>query len=195
MLSAHWQDVRYSKHILAVIFAVQMLLTACSNGFTFSTYPCRLLIDNSVHNDGTLASAMNAMSPGVFCQVVANESKKQFEFATNYGTQSVAKYNAIDERRTRALGMNNALIVGYGSLTGEFYAYDRECPNCFNPDAVPQRSRPLTLGSDGIATCQLCKRRYDMNSGGNCVSEGGTKGLVRYRASTTGPFGILSVSN
>lgn len=172
-----------------------LLLAACTTDPTFSNYPCRLTIDNSIHNDATLASAMNAMSPGMFCQITANEVKKQYEFSTNYGTSSVTKFNAIDERRTRALGMNNGVIVGFGNLTGEFYGYDRECPYCFNPDAVPVRSRPLTLDSNGFAICQVCHHRYDMNTGGNCVSEAGIKGMVRYHAPTSGPLGILSVNN
>lgn len=178
-----------------IIIVAHLLLVACTAESTFTNYPCRLTIDNSIHNDATLASAMNGFSPGVFCLVVANETKKQYEFSTNYGTSSASKFNAIDERRTRSLGMNNGVVVGFGTLTGEFYGYDRECPHCFNPDAVPVRSRPLSLGSDGIATCQVCHNRFDMNMGGNCVSEAGIKGMVRYRASTTGPLGILYVGN
>lgn len=171
------------------------VLTSCTTETTFTSYHCYLVIDNSVHQDATLASAMNAMSPGVFCLIANNEAKQQFAFSNNYGAHSVKTFTAIDLRRTRAVGMNNAVVVGFGTLTGEFYCYDRECPNCFNPDAIPVRSKPLTLGADGLATCPVCKRSYDMNNGGNCVSEGGVSGLTRYRANTTGPFGILTVGN
>lgn len=172
------------------------LMCACDAETTYTRYPCYLVIDNSVHQDATLASAMNIMSPGVFCTITNNEAKQQYSFVNNCGLSSVKAYNAIDKRRTRALGMNGALIVGFGTLTGEFYAYDRECPVCFSPDDVPVRSKPVTTSSDGIATCSVCKRRFDMNNGGNCVSEGGISGLRRYRASMpTGPFGVLSVGN
>lgn len=179
----------------AGIALVCAMLVGCDAENIFTKYPCYLVLDNSVHQDATLGSAMNAMSPGVFCQIVCNESKKQYEFHTNYGSRSITKFNGIDERRTRALGMNDALIVGFGALTGEFYAYDRECPNCFDPQAVPVRSKALTMSSQGLASCAVCKRQYDMNNGGNCVTEGGVKGLCRYRCGTTGPQGVLSVGN
>lgn len=169
--------------------------TSCDTETMFTKYPCYLVLDNSLHQDPTLASAMNAMSPGVFCTIYDNEAKQQYQFTNNYGTSTVSTFNGIDKRRTRALGMNNALIVGFGALTGEFYAYDRECPVCFDPQAVPVRSKPLTIGSDGQATCPVCKRRFDMNNGGNCTTEGGVSGLRRYRGGTTGPFGVLSVGN
>lgn len=183
------------RKIIAATSLCIALLSGCTTTPIFTVYPCYLVIDNSVHQDPTLSSAMNAMSPGVFCLITSDEAKKQFRFSNNYGTQSVKNYTAIDIKRTRALGMNNALIVGFGTLTGEFYAYDRECPGCFDPDMVPVRSKPLSLGSDGIATCKVCNRRFDMNNGGNCVSEGGIKGMWRYRCGTTGPFGILNVGN
>lgn len=170
-------------------------LLSCTDSYTFSSYPCYLVIDNSVHQDATLASAMNAMSPGVFCMVTADEAGKKFRFKNNLGLESAKTFNAIDQRRTRALGMNNGLIIGYGSLDNVLFAYDRECPNCFDPSAVPVRTKPLSLGQDGYATCQVCHRRYNMNSGGFCESEGGLKPLTRYHVSTTGPFGVLSIGN
>lgn len=30
-----------------------------------------------------------------------------------------------------------------------FYAYDAECPNCFDLNALPMRSYPLTVTGDG----------------------------------------------
>lgn len=174
---------------------LMLALTSCEAETTFTNYPCYLVIDNSIHQDATLASAMNAMSPSVFCMICNDETKQRFVFTNNYGASSVKNFTAMDVRRTRALGMNNALIVGFGTLTGEFYAYDRECPNCFEPQAVPVRSKPLSMGTDGLATCGVCKRRYDMNNGGNCVSEGGVRNMTRYRCGTRGPFGVLNVGN
>ena len=95
--------------------------------------------------------------------------------------------------------MNNGIIVGYGNLstgvTGAytFYAYDAQCPNCFDYNAIPVKSYPLTMNSAGIATCAKCKRQYNMNTGGNCVNDSG-KGLTTYRSSTTGALGYLVVN-
>jgi len=92
--------------------------------------------------------------------------------------------------------MNNGLIVGYGNLSDPpiFYAFDRECPNCYDDSRVPIRSFPLRMTSNGMAVCQTCQREYDMNNGGNIVKGDGGNKLTRYRASTTGPYGVLSVN-
>lgn len=175
--------------------AALALLTACSDGFTYSGYPCHVVIDNGVHQDATLATAMNAASPGVFCTVTADEPRHRYCFENNSGLSSVKTFTAVDMRLTRSLGQNNGIIVGFGSLTSVFYAYDRECPACFSPDALPVRSRPLTVSGTGVAQCPVCRRRWDLNTGGNCISDGHQAGVTRYHASTTGPFGTLSVGN
>lgn len=181
--------------LLPLLGGLEGGLTSCDTETTFTNYPCYLVIDNSIHQDATLASAMNSMSPGVFCMIHNDEAKQQFAFTSNYGASSVKNYTGIDLRRTRDVGMNNAIIVGFGTLTGEFYAYDRECPNCYDPQTIPVRSKPLSMRADGLAECPVCKRRYDMNNGGNCVSEGGVKNMTRYRCGTRGPYGVLNVGN
>lgn len=191
--------MKSNKSYLALKIILTILplwgLGGCSGDFTYSKYRCYLVIDNAMHQDATLASAMNCMAPGTFCQIVANETGKKYAFKNNLGVTSESTFTGIDQRLTRILGLNNALIVGFGSLTDEFYAYDRECPNCFDPDAVPVRSKPLTMDGNGNATCSVCKRQYSMNTGGNCISEGGVSGMTRYRCGTTGPFGQLTVGN
>lgn len=191
------------KVILYSLLSITCYLSSgCSSDFTFSKYPCYLVIDNSIHQDGTLASAMNPMSPGVFCTITADEGKRQYVFSNNFGLSSAKTFTAVDLRLTRDLGMNNALIVGYGTLTGQFMAFDRECPVCFSPDAIPVRSRPVTVDTDGIAHCATCHRRWNLNSGGNYAGEdeetkesvSGIPNLTRYRCSSTGAFGTLAVN-
>lgn len=179
----------------ARIMLLTLLLTAvsCNSDFTYSSYPCYLVIDNSIHQNSTLASAMNAVSSGVFCTIAVNEARKQYVFTNSLGQKSEANFTAVDLRLSRQVGMNDAVIVGFGSLTSQFYAFDRECPMCFSPDAIPVRSRPLAIDENGMATCSVCKRQYNMNTGGNCMSEGGGKGMTLYHASTTGPYGTLAV--
>ena len=173
---------------------MSIIIGSCTDNFTFSEYPCYLVIDNSIHQDPTLASAMSPTSPGVFCQISADEVKHQYQLTNNYGQSSVTAYTAVDLRLTRDVGMNNAIIVGYGTLTGLFYAYDRECPNCFSPNALPLKSYPISINTVGVGTCGKCGRKYDLNGGGFIIE--GDKGnkLTRYRCSTTGPYGILNVN-
>lgn len=182
--------------VLLVLFA-----TACgSDDYTYSSRRLGLFIDNSTHLDPTLATAMNAMSPGVFCKISYVAASRSYAFSSNQGQNSTSVFNAQDAQRGNAsrIGMNNGVIVGYGNLSStgngyEFFAYDAQCPNCFDYNAVPLRNYPLTMNTAGIATCANCKRQYNMNSGGNCINDSG-KGLTQYRASTTGALGQLVVN-
>lgn len=187
-----------------IALALPLLFTVACSGddYTYSSYHCNLVIDNATHNDVTLASAMNSMSPGVFCKITYNNSKKAYVFTNNQGQSSSTPLTASEiERlgRTSRVGLNNGLIVGYGNLSTSkeggyvFYAFDAECPNCFDFNAIPLRSYPLTMTTAGIAECANCKRQYNMNTGGNCINNTG-KGLTTYRAATSGAYGTLTVN-
>lgn len=186
-----------------IALALPLLFTVACSGddYTYSSYHCNLVIDNATHLDATLASAMNMMSPGVFCKITYNNSKKAYVFTNNQGQSSSTPLTASEiERlgRTSRVGLNNGLIVGYGSLSSTdsgytFYAFDAECPNCFDFNAIPLRSYPLSMTSDGIAKCAICKRQYNMNTGGNCTNNTG-KGLTTYRAASSGALGTLTVN-
>ena len=176
-----------------------LLLSACNdseNEYTIGA--CLVIIDNSVHQDPTLASAMNINAPGVFCTITKGleNGANKFFFSNNVGQHSSVALNALDSRRTLILGYNEGIIVGFGNLDypARFVAYDRECPNCFDPNRIPIRSYALTTTSNGMAVCNTCKRKYDMNNGGNLVEGDAGKKLTRYRAATTGPYGKLSVN-
>lgn len=187
---------RTLKYTTLTILAM-LAFCGCTGNFTYSSSPCYLVIDNSKHLDATLMTATTAASPGVFCLIRLNAAGNGFIFENNLGLSSTKQFNAIDQRVSHHLGMNNGLIVGFGTLTGEFYAYDRECPECFDPQSAVIHSRPVTMSSMGIATCNTCHSEYDMNNGGNCMnaSHSGQRGLTRYRCGTTGPTGVLNVGN
>jgi len=186
--------------ITKILLLCMVLLSAsCGNiENEFSTIPCYLIIDNNLHKDATLASAMTAASPGGFCYIRQDMhgGAKYFVFKNNQGTESRKTFNAIDLRRSFILGGNNGLIVGFGNMDTPpvFYAYDNQCPNCFDPNAIPIRNYPLSMSTDGIATCNTCKRKYNMNTGGNIIEGENGKKLTRYRAATGGPYGVLSVN-
>lgn len=187
-----------------IALTLPLLFTVACSGddYTYSSYHCNLVINNATHLDATLASAMNMMSPGVFCKITYNNSKKAYVFTNNQGQSTPAPLTAPEiERlgRTSRVGLNNGLIVGYGNLSTSkdggyvFYAFDAECPNCFDFNAIPLRSYPLTMTTAGIAECANCKRQYNMNTGGNCINNTG-KGLTTYRATTSGTNGTLTVN-
>lgn len=184
----------------AVVVLVLCAAACGSDDYTYSSFHCNLTIDNSVMQDATLASAMNGMAPGVFCKISYVTASRSYSFSNNQGMSSTKRLGDKDLQRRELgsmVGMNNGLIVGYGNLssTGNgyaFYAFDAQCPNCFDYNALPLRNYPLAMTSAGVATCANCKREYNMNSGGNCTNNGG-KGLTLYRANTTGELGTLAV--
>lgn len=194
------------KKLLAYLFPALMMLAlaACGDdGYTYSNFHCNLTIHNETHQDATLAGAMNVAAPGIFCTISSRTwgGATFFVFSNNQQTPSEKRFNAIDMQleSQKHLGRNNGIIVGFGSMpdmtTGAptFYAYDLMCPNCFNANALPLKSYPLAVNGQGIASCAKCKRQYDLNQGG--IISAGDKGemLKPYRASTTGPLGILHV--
>ncbi|MGP1472031.1 MAG: hypothetical protein ACTTJN_00545 [Prevotella intermedia] len=188
-----------SKGIMAL--SVVFALMACGENvdYEYSNYHCNLKINNSMHHNPTLASAMNAFSPGIFTIIkpLYKNGVDYFYFKNNQGLDSEQPFNAIDQEYKNHLhiGMNRGLIVGFGNLDtpAKFFAYDLQCPNCFDFNALPIRSYELTVNGTGIATCKTCRRSYNLNTGGNIVSGEKGKTMTRYRASTTGAYGMLSV--
>ncbi len=175
-----------------------MLFPSCGNTLTeYSSVPCYVVVDNSLFLDATLASAMNQLSPGVFCMIqkTMNGGAEYFSFTSNSGLSSTHIFTAREQQMSLIFGMNNGVIVGYGNIDSPatFYAYDRECPNCFDYNAIPVRSKPLSMSSDGHATCAVCGRVYDMNNRGYVISGDNGDPLTRYPASTTGAYGTLVV--
>ena len=175
------------------------LFVACGDVESeFSTAPCALYFDNQTHNDVTLFAAMTPLS-GIFVTITttSRSGAQYFVFTNNQGHSSPpVVFDAKDKQRQQAgqliLGLNGAIIVGYG-FSETFYAYDRECPNCFDSNALPLRSYPLKVNSAGIASCSNCHRTYDLNNGGIIASGSGGKMIKPYPSVTTGAYGVLSV--
>ncbi|CCZ15474.1 putative uncharacterized protein [Prevotella sp. CAG:487] len=175
-----------------------LLPASCGDTMSeYSTYPCRFVFNTATHaHSAALGSAVGGT--GIFCKVttVIKGGARHYRFTTNQNMTDDVIFTAEDERVSVLLGMNNAIWFGYGNLDipPVFYAYDAECPNCFNPNMVPVRSHPLSVASTGIATCGTCHREYNMNTGGNIVK--GDKGspLTRYHA-TYSPSGVVAVTN
>lgn len=186
--------------IIKILFLCMMLLSVSCGKVEneFSTIPCYLVIENNYHNDATLASAMTSAAPGIFCHIRQDiqGGVRCFVFKNNQGLESRKNFNARDLRRLYVLGGNNGLIIGFGNMDMPpvFYAYDNQCPNCFDPNTIPIRNYPLSMSTDGIATCNTCKRKYNMNTGGNIIEGENGKKLTRYRAAASGPYGVLNVN-
>ena len=180
----------------AVAAVVCAMASACTEAVSeYSRYGSHFVFDNGTHLNPKAAEALTPYS-GVFCTV---EEKLQggaraYVFTTSYGQSASSQTYKSEAQQPFRLGFNNGLVIGYGAIDPPtLYVFDRECPNCFSPDAIPVRSRPLSLGTAGTAECENCKRVYDLNSGG--IVAKGDKGvkLTRYHATCTGPYGVLVV--
>ena len=179
-----------------------LLLTACQAENEFSVWPCRFVYDNSIHQDATLATAMDPNSPGVFCQITESTrgGVKYLNFSNNQELKSQQVETAQEQQANFVLGLNNGIIVGHQTFATDgfgagFIAYDVQCPNCVRKDnnTISPNYR-IVMQTTGIATCSKCGLKYDLNNGG-VVQNGqqGDKGLEKYAASTTGPFGLISI--
>ena len=182
--------------LVSSLFVV--LLSACGGVENeYSDIRCYCIINNGNHQDPTLASAMNAAAPGVFCKIrtTYQSGASYFSFENNQGLSSQSRFDGEDQRRSVIVGLNNSLIVGFSnsSIPAKFYAFDGECPNCFDYSAIPVRSHPLEMTTDGLARCNTCHRTYALNNNGVVSSGDGGKKLTPYHSSCTGPYGVLSV--
>ena len=185
------------KTVYKLLPAMCILLSACSkDSFDYSSMHAYLVFDNSTHQDATLQSALNPMSPGVFCRISegVDGGTTYFYLESNQGLASRQRLTAIEQRQRRIMGIYNktGLIVGYGNLSSPavLYVYDSQCPNCYNETNMA--AYKLAIDQRGMATCSRCKRQYDMNNNGLCANG---KKLIKYRAVCTGPLGVLSVNN
>ena len=191
------------KVLFFAIITVCMLTVSCGETeHEFSNYHCYFVFDNGIHNNPVAAGAMTPYS-NIFVvvkkkeQMVGNSTLTHFLFTeAGSGKTQTSKANGVDMKRTIRIGQNNGIIIGYGNMSDPpvFYAYDLECPNCFSADAWPQRDYYLSVSATGIATCTVCKRQYSLNQAGIIVAGNDGKKLIRYRASTSGPYGILHVN-
>lgn len=182
----------YTYYIIALLATV--IFAGCGETESeYSGYPCRLVFDNSANRSPALASAMNVMSPGIFCRITMTGN--YFNFSTNQGLEDEVMMTAIDKEVTIILGVYNVtgIIVGYGNLNSPatFYAYDSQCPNCYHEGGLLRYS--LTMNTDGTAECGSCHRKYDMNNGGIVSSGDGGNKMMRYRAGVAG--NVLTVNN
>ena len=184
--------------LTAMTLAAALLLAACSKADSeYTTYPCRFVFNTQRH--GQSAALMSTVSgTGIFCKVTktVKGGAQYYHFETNAGLSDDVIFTTEDTQSTVALGMNGSLIFGYGNLDvpKTFYAYDGECPNCFAPEAIPVRSRPLALSATGMATCAVCHRSYNLNTGGNVASGDNGRKLTRYHA-TCAADGTVAIIN
>lgn len=180
-----------------LFIALLLMLFACGEAdYEYSSYHMHFVYDNSIHLDPTLASAMNAQSPGTFCHIWKSGDNHIY-FADHRNEPTKQPLSATERMNSYIIGVYNesGIIVGFGNLDNPplFFAYDAQCPNCYAGSKLPRYQ--LTIDSSGKATCKQCNRQYDLNSRGIVVKGDKGKKLERYHADTSGPNGVLTVNN
>lgn len=186
-----------SRRFLTTLLAIVQLSACGDTQSEFTSSRCNLVFDNTSGRSTALAAAMNSASPGTFCAISVSGKYFIFELnSTSNSTERIA-FTAVDDRMTINLGVYNesGIIVGYGNISypATFYVYDRQCPNCYKGTNMPRYA--LSMTASGKAKCSHCGREYDMNNGGIVSSGDAGDKLMRYRATTTGAQGVLSVNN
>ena len=178
------------------------LFTSCEADQEYSTWPCRFSYNNQVHQDETLATALEKNSRGVFCLITESTRAgvKYLNFRNSDGLETQKSESEEEVQARFILGLNNGIIVGFQTLNsdgayGGFVGYDVQCPNCVRRENnTLNPNYRVSMASTGIATCSKCGKKYDMNNGGIVLNgEKGDTGLEKYVANTTGPFGVVSV--
>lgn len=193
-------EFRQMKKFLFFIISC-LVVSACSNEGEYSTWPCRFAYDNGLHLDETLASAMNANARGIFCKIWESTTGGRYlNFQSNQSDKITSQIESEMEKQANfVLGLHNGIIVGFQTFNdypyGGFVAYDAQCPNCVRRENNTLNPKfAVTMSANGIATCSKCKKQYDLNNGGIVQNgEEGDTGLARYLATTTGPYGYISV--
>ena len=191
------RPTRLAAALMGCCLMAVLLLSCSSDENEYCSYPCRFVFNTQRH--GQSAALMGATSgTGVFCKVTTTirGGAQYYRFENNGGLTDNVIFTQEDKQTTVLLGLNGSLIVGWSNLDDpkQFYAFDGECPNCFSPDAIPVKSRQLTLSTSGMASCAVCHRQYNLNTGGNVASGDNGRKLNRYHASCA-PDGTVSVIN
>ena len=207
------QSFLISSFTFLISYFLFLIFVSCEADNEYSTWPCRFAYDNSTHQDATLASCMDVNVPGMFCMITESVrgGVKYLNFKTNHNATSSLAETEAEKRAEYILGLNNGIIVGFQNAVldefgnAKFVGYDVQCPNCVSQSGnTLSPNFGVTMDDKGIATCSKCGRKYDLNNGGLLIatphsdqgSENGQKGdtgLEKYAASTTGPFGHISV--
>lgn len=146
---------------------------------------------------------MDVNVPGMFCMITESVrgGVKYLNFKTNHNATSSLAETEAEKRAEYILGLNNGIIVGFQNAVldefgnAKFVGYDVQCPNCVSQSGnTLSPNFGVTMDDKGIATCSKCGRKYDLNNGGILQNgQKGDTGLEKYAASTTGPFGHISV--
>lgn len=155
---------------------------SCQNSdYTYSSLPAKFIFENA-YQAPALYTACNSM--GEFCTITYSKDGKQFVFKGSTKEPSYVNLTALAGYTGFRLGLSG-LIVGLpnipeiGKTESQVVCFDLACSNCYNDYNI---TKPLIV-TEGTATCNSCKRTYDLNNTGFVIKGETGKPLFRYRVS------------
>ncbi|MBR4644276.1 MAG: hypothetical protein IKO73_03865 [Bacteroidaceae bacterium] len=173
------------------LFCCLLAIIGCQKAdYTYTNLRARLTIENT-YQAPALHTACNSW--GEFCTITTSTDGKQFIFKGSSAT-SVININASATYSGFYLGLSG-LIVGLPSIAeigkteSQVVCFDLACSNCYQDYNITKR---LTL-QGATATCNSCKRTYDLNNTGFVSNGESGRALYRYRVSYIN--NVLVVSN
>lgn len=166
---------------LVVMGCCLMFGSSCQDAdYTYCNLPAKFVFENA-YQAPALYTACNSM--GEFCTVTFSRDGKQFVFKGSSTTSNVP-LTAVVGYGGFVLGLSG-LIVGLpnipevGKTESQVICYELACSNCYEDYNI---TKPLAL-KDGTATCNSCRRVYDLNSTGLVTQGTAGRPLYRYRVS------------
>lgn len=157
-----------------------MLLGCEKADNTYCNLPAKFILENT-YQASALHTACNSM--GEFCTVTFSKDGKEFIFKGSSVTSNVPLTSIVGYAGFN-LGLSG-LIVGLpnipeiGKTDSQVVCFDLACPNCWEDYNF---AKQLVI-KEGMATCNSCKRTYDLNSIGIVTKGEAGRPLYRYRVS------------
>ena len=154
----------FIHRLLSVVCCLLAILGCEKTDYTYSNLPAKFIFENAYQ------------APALYT--------KQFVFKGSAKEPSYVNLTAITGYSGFNLGLSG-LIVGLpnipeiGKTESLVVCFDLACSNCYNDYNI---TKPLVI-QNGTATCNSCKRTYDLNNVGFISNGEAGKPLYRYRVS------------
>ncbi len=146
----------------------------------YCNLPAKFVFENT-YQVSALHTACNSM--GEFCTVTVSKDGKAIVFKGSSVTSNVLLTSIVGYAGFN-LGLSG-LIVGLpnipeiGKTESQVVCFELACSNCWEDYNI---TKPLVV-SEGVATCNSCKRTYDLNNTGFITKGEAGRPLYRYRVS------------
>jgi len=183
------------KNVVLALLGAVVALAVCScdnNENRYSTaYLCHFMFRGDYHQTSIITRTLD--NPGMYVNVKVQKKSGITHLIANPNnggeTEDIAMTTEIENRYDYSnVGANQCIIIGC-TTTGEYRAYDGQCPYCL--DNYSGVNFPLSWTNNGQSVvCSKCKRTYNLNYDG--ISDDGNR-MLQYSLRTSGL--VITVSN